>query len=196
MLKRALLTFLGLLAAGAVGAPAVFALFGSRAPISQPVAFNHRLHVEDNGLACVDCHIYVETQTFAGLPRVEQCMECHEEDQSGSSEEEKIRQAAADGRELAFGAFEGVAVTRELHRDSYIFQRGHRRNKVERLKDDAHRVAPEQRQAVFVQQPHILLADRYPAAGRAFQSGDHHHQRGLARPRRADNADPLARSDR
>jgi hypothetical protein len=102
MRKRVLLTFLGLLAAGAVGAPAVFALFGSRPPIVQPVAFNHRLHVEDNGLACVDCHIYVTTQTFAGLPRVEKCLECHEEAQTESPEEEKIRQAAADGRELAW----------------------------------------------------------------------------------------------
>jgi hypothetical protein len=81
---------------------AVFAVGGglAQAAIRQPVAFNHKLHVEENGLDCVECHIYVKSQTFAGLPTVGKCMECHESALTSSPEEEKIRQAAADGKQL------------------------------------------------------------------------------------------------
>jgi len=56
--------------------------------------------VEDNGLECDECHIYVKTQIFAGLPTIEKCLECHEEPVTDSPEEEKIRQAAAQGEPL------------------------------------------------------------------------------------------------
>jgi predicted CXXCH cytochrome family protein len=102
MLNRVSLTLLVLLVAGAGAGPHVHALFGSRPKISQPVAFNHKLHVEENGMDCVECHVYVTSQPFAGLPGVERCLECHEEAQTDSSEEEKIRQTAANGEELAW----------------------------------------------------------------------------------------------
>jgi predicted CXXCH cytochrome family protein len=102
MFKRVLLLALVMFTIGFGEMPVAFALFGfgARPPVLQPVAFNHKLHVEENGLGCVDCHVYVTAQTFAGLPDLERCLECHEEDQSGSAEEEKIRQAAAKGEEL------------------------------------------------------------------------------------------------
>jgi hypothetical protein len=71
--------------------------------VSQPLAFNHKLHVEGNGLECVECHIYVKTQSFSGLPGVEKCMECHSDPVTKSPEEEKIRQAAAKGEQLVWG---------------------------------------------------------------------------------------------
>ncbi|GAB4256005.1 MAG: cytochrome c3 family protein [Deferrisomatales bacterium] len=96
MIKRRLPIFLPILAAS------WWALLGGvgRAAITQPVAFNHKLHVEDNGLECVECHVYVRSQPFAGLPGVEKCLECHEEPQTDSAEEEKIRQTAEQGGEL------------------------------------------------------------------------------------------------
>lgn len=73
-----------------------------RRSVSQPIAFNHQLHVEGNGMECVECHVYVLTQTFAGLPTVERCLECHEAPLTDSAEEEKIRQFAARGEPLVW----------------------------------------------------------------------------------------------
>ncbi|MBI5015376.1 MAG: cytochrome c3 family protein [Deltaproteobacteria bacterium] len=98
MARRLVLVSLMALVLGARPASALFGWFGSST--SQPVAFNHKLHVENNGLACVECHEYVMTQTFAGLPRIEKCLECHTDPVTSSPEEEKIRKAAASGKPL------------------------------------------------------------------------------------------------
>ena len=46
-------------------------------PVRQPVEFDHRHHVRDDGIDCVYCHDSVETEAFAGIPSVERCMGCH-----------------------------------------------------------------------------------------------------------------------
>jgi hypothetical protein len=46
-------------------------------PIEQPVAFDHRHHVRDDGIDCLYCHPGAETQAFAGIPPTELCMGCH-----------------------------------------------------------------------------------------------------------------------
>jgi hypothetical protein len=55
----------------------------------QPVDFNHALHVEtvDNG--CESCHIFRDDGSYAGVPKLAQCVGCHE-DVQGESPEEKI----------------------------------------------------------------------------------------------------------
>ena len=58
--------------------------------ISQPISFNHRLHVEDLGSDCTDCHLYAETGVRATIPNVEVCADCHEEAQTESAEEAKL----------------------------------------------------------------------------------------------------------
>ncbi|MFQ5928548.1 MAG: cytochrome c3 family protein [Acidobacteriota bacterium] len=45
-------------------------------PISQPVAFSHKLHMQF-GLQCQICHRSTETADSAGLPNVSDCMICH-----------------------------------------------------------------------------------------------------------------------
>jgi len=90
-----------------VGWVAIFTLCPEPSPAlskstAQPIAFSHRLHVQENGLECVECHAYVKTQTFAGLPSVKKCLECHEEALTDSPDEEKIRQAAATATPLAW----------------------------------------------------------------------------------------------
>lgn len=88
------LTFvLGTLALTAFGRPAPPAA-------EQPVAFNHRIHVEDLGLECSDCHPYVETETFSGVPDAETCMLCHEEAQGEGPEEQKLLALLSEGRPL------------------------------------------------------------------------------------------------
>jgi hypothetical protein len=46
-------------------------------PLEQPIAFDHRHHVRDDGIDCVYCHETVETQAQAGFPPTERCMGCH-----------------------------------------------------------------------------------------------------------------------
>lgn len=56
-------------------------------PVSQPIAFNHRLHVEDVGSECTDCHLYAKTGVRATIPNLELCADCHEEAQTESPQE-------------------------------------------------------------------------------------------------------------
>jgi hypothetical protein len=46
-------------------------------PVAQPIEFDHRHHVRDDGIDCVYCHSTVETEASAGLPSTERCMGCH-----------------------------------------------------------------------------------------------------------------------
>ena len=46
-------------------------------PVTQPVEFDHRHHVRDDGIDCVYCHTTVETEAYAGIPSTERCMGCH-----------------------------------------------------------------------------------------------------------------------
>ena len=66
---------------------------------TQPIQFSHKLHTE-KGLPCTMCHQSVETATFASLPRIDDCMTCHQGAITESPEEEKIRQYAAKGMEI------------------------------------------------------------------------------------------------
>jgi len=50
---------------------------GQGNPISQPVQFDHRHHVGDEGIDCRYCHQTVETSASAGIPSTELCMNCH-----------------------------------------------------------------------------------------------------------------------
>src|SRR3990172_1332560 len=49
----------------------------TNAPGAQPVQFNHKLHVADQGLDCVECHRFVMKNRKATLPEKEVCAGCH-----------------------------------------------------------------------------------------------------------------------
>lgn len=53
------------------------ALLYSQQP--QPLDFNHALHTEDEGMTCADCHSFRADGSFAGVPGVAVCVDCHEE---------------------------------------------------------------------------------------------------------------------
>ncbi|ACV67572.1 menaquinone reductase multiheme cytochrome c subunit QrcA [Desulfohalobium retbaense] len=42
----------------------------------QPFRFSHEVH-EMQGMACSDCHYYREDGSFAGLPSLSDCTQCH-----------------------------------------------------------------------------------------------------------------------
>lgn len=52
----------------------------------QPFDFNHALHVAETG-DCESCHFFREDGSYAGVPKLEQCVDCHEEVQGDSPDE-------------------------------------------------------------------------------------------------------------
>ncbi len=68
---------------------------------TQPIDFNHAMHNElvDNG--CESCHFFREDGTYSGVPKLAQCIGCHEEVQ-GETEDEKtfVTEYVANGREV------------------------------------------------------------------------------------------------
>ena len=45
--------------------------------VAQPVQFDHRHHVRDDGIECLYCHSGAERAASAGVPPTELCMGCH-----------------------------------------------------------------------------------------------------------------------
>jgi len=58
-----------------------FLLFGCAGEVEQPLRFNHALHIELE-IACDDCHPTARTSTRSGFPETDDCMLCHEEDET------------------------------------------------------------------------------------------------------------------
>lgn len=68
----------------------------------QPVAFSHRRHVAEVGLACLFCHAGAATGDAATLPPAELCLTCHRVVQADSVEVAKIVAAAEKGVALSW----------------------------------------------------------------------------------------------
>lgn len=73
-----------LLVFGAVGTPVLLMAWvrtplnlQQNDPIDQPIQFDHRHHVADDGIDCRYCHTTVERSDTAGLPATSVCMGCH-----------------------------------------------------------------------------------------------------------------------
>lgn len=56
----------------------------------QPIQFNHALHNELVDEGCESCHFFREDGTYSGVPKLAQCIDCHEEVQGESEEEAKF----------------------------------------------------------------------------------------------------------
>jgi hypothetical protein len=57
---------------------------------TQPVNYNPPLHVERLGITCDTCHFFHEDGSWAGIPTLETCIDCHENTIGDSSEEKKF----------------------------------------------------------------------------------------------------------
>ena len=53
----------------------------------QPINFNHQLHVEQVEEGCESCHYFRDDGSFSGIPKLESCVECHEETMGESDDE-------------------------------------------------------------------------------------------------------------
>jgi hypothetical protein len=45
----------------------------------QPIDFNHLLHMAEVEDGCESCHFFRADGTYSGVPKLDQCIECHEE---------------------------------------------------------------------------------------------------------------------
>ena len=71
-------------AAGVLGVPVALMLWvrtpyvtNQDNPVEQPVAFDHRHHVRDDGIDCLYCHYEATRSKYAGVPPTAVCMNCH-----------------------------------------------------------------------------------------------------------------------
>jgi hypothetical protein len=65
----------------------------------QPIAFNHRLHLQ-NGMQCESCHVGVTEGPDAGIPSVTFCMACHQEVATNNPEIKKLTGYAAKEQDI------------------------------------------------------------------------------------------------
>ncbi|HSR67902.1 MAG TPA: cytochrome c3 family protein [Acidobacteriota bacterium] len=72
------------------------------APVDQPIAFNHRVHVEDLGADCTDCHLYASTGIRATIPNVETCAVCHSEPLGDSPAELELARYVEAGQTISW----------------------------------------------------------------------------------------------
>ena len=69
----------------------------------QPVDFNHVLHNDEVEDGCESCHFFRDDGTFSGVPKLSQCIDCHEEVNGEDPEEEKfVNEYVAKDREVSW----------------------------------------------------------------------------------------------
>ena len=67
----------------------------------QPIDFDHALHVGLVDHGCESCHFFREDGSYAGVPRLAQCAECHMEPNSNHPEETRfVEEYLKRGREV------------------------------------------------------------------------------------------------
>ena len=71
-------------------------------PISQPIQFSHKHHVNDVGIDCRYCHFTVDKEQYAGMPATETCMTCHSQIWSDSPEIKPIYDSFTSGKSIAW----------------------------------------------------------------------------------------------
>jgi predicted CXXCH cytochrome family protein len=68
--------------------------------IDQPVEFDHRHHVRDDGIDCLYCHSAAETSPSAGIPSTDLCMGCHNQIWNDSPLLEPVRRSYFSGQPI------------------------------------------------------------------------------------------------
>ena len=69
-------------------------------PVEQPVQFDHRHHVRDDGVDCLYCHYEAERSKYAGAPPTAVCMNCHSQVWQESSRLAPVRESWFTGQPL------------------------------------------------------------------------------------------------
>ncbi|AKQ66125.1 Molybdopterin oxidoreductase subunitprotein [Myxococcus hansupus] len=98
---------LGLMAVLPVALPVALLLLarnplgtGAFEPVPQPVPFDHRHHVADEGIGCRYCHEGAWKGPFAGIPPTSRCMGCHAQIWNESEPLSLVRQSYFEDRPI------------------------------------------------------------------------------------------------
>jgi formate-dependent nitrite reductase cytochrome c552 subunit len=73
---------------------------GEGNPVQQPVLFDHRHHVVDDGIDCKYCHSEVDRSPSAGIPTTARCMGCHSQVWTGSPLLARVRESYFSGQPI------------------------------------------------------------------------------------------------
>ena len=73
---------------------------GAGDPLLQPIAFDHRHHVRDDGIDCLYCHEDAERSPYAGVPAADRCMGCHNQIWNDSDLIKPLRASVATGEAI------------------------------------------------------------------------------------------------
>jgi len=95
---------IGAIAVGVVALPAM-AIGWARTPyatgeqtaVAQPIKFDHRHHVRDDGIDCLYCHSGAANTPYAGVPATAACMGCHNQIWTDSPELAAVRRSYFEG---------------------------------------------------------------------------------------------------
>ncbi len=68
--------------------------------VMQPVQFDHRHHVKDDGIQCLYCHDLADRSAYAGIPATEVCMGCHNQVWNQSPMLEPVRRSYFSGQPI------------------------------------------------------------------------------------------------
>jgi len=97
---------------GAVSAPMVYVRTpvwrGQYAPVDQPVEFDHRHHVQDDGIDCLYCHELAMVSATAGIPSTDRCMGCHNQIWNDSPMLEPVRRSYFSGMPIPWNRVHDV----------------------------------------------------------------------------------------
>ena len=101
--------------------------------------------------------------------------------------------AKADRFKLRFRTVAGVGRTGQLERDRHILDRGHGRQQMERLKDDAERPAAQPGEIVFAKIADVLPGKPRTSAVGPLEPRNDRHQRAFSGTGRPQHGDAFAR---
>lgn len=71
-----------------------------REPVQQPIVFDHRHHVRDDGIDCLYCHYEATRSKYAAAPPTSVCMNCHSQVWQESTRLEPVRASWFDDQPL------------------------------------------------------------------------------------------------
>ena len=66
----------------------------------QPIKYNHKIHLEEADLTCLDCHQNATSQARASIPNISFCGDCHDDVGSENPEERKLAEYVSNGIDI------------------------------------------------------------------------------------------------
>jgi hypothetical protein len=105
-ITRVVIILLVLGAVSIIGGPMLAArspyATGQATPLLQPIPFDHRHHVVDDGIDCLYCHAGAERSPYAGVPSTALCLGCHAQIWNDSDILAPLRDSMASGQPIAW----------------------------------------------------------------------------------------------